>query len=400
MPTLIRAKLIMYKICLIRAKKIKGEKIMRKFLASVGTAKLLGMVGGKLEHVADVRTLTESTLSFSNTQEEIRAGQGAQLIGRFSHDSGMTCNLTVATFDIDFIAKQVGGTIIDNPNAFYTDTKYQLQTSTRELTLTRIPQNIGRSCGLQYPMVWVRPVGCGENVEWKAFKATGNKVTIDDELVGKNLCIEYFVDAPQATGYKISAQFIPAELVLILTTQLFAGDANAKETGRPIGYITVKIPRFSLDGTFDLSMAMSSAATISLQGTALAVDDGTCEGKGVYAEIVEVIEGSSVMDGLADIIVDEETLKVGAVPGVWGNYGNHVSKIPNTYYGSTALNDSGEFASAGSAIIVVYDKETYTITNLAAITEAGRGEADGTLKVTGKAAKVPYIAEDVIVSSN
>ena len=44
---------------------------MRQFLASVGNAKLLGKVDGVFRPIADVRTLTESTLSFSNTQEEI-----------------------------------------------------------------------------------------------------------------------------------------------------------------------------------------------------------------------------------------------------------------------------------------------------------------------------------------
>ena len=40
---------------------------MRKFLASVGNAKLLGKVKGEFTSIADVRTLTESTLSFSTT---------------------------------------------------------------------------------------------------------------------------------------------------------------------------------------------------------------------------------------------------------------------------------------------------------------------------------------------
>ena len=59
-----------------------------------------------------------------------------------------------------------------------------------------------------------------------------------------------------------------------------------------------------LDGTFDLSMAMSSAATMSLNGTALAAD--TANDESVYAEIVEFIEGRKWYTNLVDIVYADE----------------------------------------------------------------------------------------------
>lgn len=341
---------------------------MRKFLASVGNAKLLGKKNGAVYHIADVRTLTESTLSFSNTQEEIRAGEGAQLIGRFSHDSGMQVTLTDATFDLNYVALQVGAEIEHNATAFYDkDTvldKVTAQITTAQ-TLSKKAQPIGNACGLDKVVAWIREKGCGSDATWKAVIIENNAISADDmkeltkdatEANPKSFCLQYFIEKPEARMIAVSSNFIPAELILILTAKLFAGDANAPETGKPVGEITVKIPRFSLDGTFDLSMAMSSAATISLQGTALAVDDGGCEGKGVYAEIVEVETNSSVMTGLKDVIIDEESISANAVPSVYAMYTDGgISELSADFFTvatSSGLNSEDKLAAGVNYITV------------------------------------------------
>lgn len=333
---------------------------MRKFLASVGNAKLIGKVNGTYQHIADIRTLTESTLSFANTMEEVRAGQGAQLYGRFAHDSGMTVNLTDAMFDLNYIALQVGATIGGNATAFYSE-EADIDSSAESYTLGKTAQPIGVACGLNHTFAWIREKGCNADSDWKALPVTGNAITVGD-YQGKSVCIQYFVSKPEARMISVNANFIPAELILILTTKLFAGDANAPESGKPVGEITVKIPRFSLDGTFDLSMAMSAAATISLQGTALAVDDGTCEGKGVYAEIVEVETDADASTGLKEIIVDEDTLVVGGVPGVYGLYADgHISEITSDDYTVTPDLEGGVFEAGTYEIAVGGVKDTVTV---------------------------------------
>lgn len=280
---------------------------MRKFLASVGNAQLLGKVGGEFTHIADVRTLTDSTLSFSNSMDEIRAGEGAQLYGRFSHDAGMTIQLTDAMFDLNYIALQVGAAIEGNATAFFGET---LAVTTGNVTLTKTPASIGTACGLDKVVVWFRAKGCDANDEWtaKVLASATTTVAVPAELSAETeVCVRYFVEKPEARQVAIKANFIPAELVLILTTKLFAGDANAPETGKPVGEITVKIPRFQLDGQFDLSMAMSSPSSMSLNGTALAVPDGSCEGAGIYAEIVEIETNTDASMGLKLIALDPDS---------------------------------------------------------------------------------------------
>ena len=332
---------------------------MRKFLASVGNAKLLGKVNGVLEHIADVRTLTESTLSFSNTQEEIRAGEGAQLMGRFSHDSGMTVTLTDAMFDLNYIALQVGAAIEGNQTAFHSE-EFTIVDET-EITLGKTAQPIGNACGLDHIFCWIREKGCGSDAAWKGVKVEGNKIDVT-EYAGKSICVEYFVNKPEARGISINANFIPAELILILTTKLFAGDANAPETGKPVGSITVKVPRFSLDGTFDLSMAMSAAATMSLAGTALAVDDGSCDGAGIYAEIVEVETNSNASTGLKDIIVDEDSCEADKEPVLYGLYSDgHISPLDADDYEVTPALTDNKFAAGQTYTFSVKDKNGNTV---------------------------------------
>lgn len=307
---------------------------MRKFLASVGNAQLLVKKGSTLEHFADVRTLTESTLSFSTTMEDVRAGQGAQLYGRFAHDSGVNVTLTDAMFDVKYIAAQVGSEVLINDKVYGTTTISKDLSSTDITTGITLSdaQDLGVACGLNHKLAWIRKKGCEATDEWDAVTLDDNKIpaeALGSYSAGDSICIQYFTTKP-GERVMVSSNFVPSEFVLLLTTKLFAGDASAPETGRPVGEITVKFPRFQLDGQFDLSMAMSSAATVSLNGTALAVNDPSdCEGNGVYAEIIQVIDGESVLTNLTDVLVDYDT----GSPVVYGLYnGTSVTQLASKYY--------------------------------------------------------------------
>ena len=324
---------------------------MRKFLASVGNAQLLGKVGGTLQHIADVRTLTDSTLSFSNSMDEIRAGEGAQLYGRFSHDAGMTIQLTDAMFDINYVALQVGAAMssiggkvsptgVGTVTAFVDEPKeVQLAAAATSVSLPFSDEEakLGAACGLDKYVVWYRIKGCSEEDGWKAIASDSKITTIGgfkSSTEDRTVCVKYMKNAGNANSLFVNANFIPAELVLILTTKLFAGDANAPETGKPVGEITVKIPRFQLDGQFDLSMAMSSPASMSLNGTALAVSDGTCEQGGIYAEIVELEYNTAAFTGLKDLVIDPD-LSTKASVTVLGLYADgHVSTLGSVAAGA------------------------------------------------------------------
>ena len=298
------------------------------FLASVGNAEAYAARNGEFAHVLSARTLTESTLGFTSSMEEVRAGQGAKLYGRFNHSAGMTVSLTDAMFDMNYIALQTGSQIQTGASAIYAKDSYTAVTgATKTIALTKEPVAIGTACGLDKKVVWFRASGCNPTQEdiSVVIDGTNNKYENGNLTIGATdaakfvdgvtYCISYFAMDNLADLIKISANFIPAEMVLVLTAKLFEGDANAPETGKPAGEITIKVPRFQLDGQFDLSMAMTSAATIALNGTALAVDP--------------------------------ESAVAGSVPVVYGLYNNgSTGLIPNSDLTFAPALNSGKFAAS------------------------------------------------------
>lgn len=330
------------------------------FLASVGNAEAYAARNGEFAHVLSARTLTESTLGFTSSMEEVRAGQGAKLYGRFNHSAGMTVSLTDAMFDMNYIALQTGSQIQTGASAIYAKDSYTAVTgATKTIALTKEPVAIGTACGLDKKVVWFRASGCNPAQEdiSVVIDGTDNKYENGNLTVGATdaakfvdgvtYCISYFAMDNLADLIKISANFIPAEMVLVLTAKLFEGDANAPETGKPAGEITIKVPRFQLDGQFDLSMAMTSAATIALNGTALAVDAGGCEDDGIYAEIVQVLTGSTYTSkGIRMIAIDPESAVAGQTPVVYGLYGNgSTGLIPNADLTFEPALSEGKFAA-------------------------------------------------------
>lgn len=329
------------------------------FLASVGNADAFRMVNGKLQHVLSARTLTESTISVSSTMEDVRAGQGAKLFGRFNHDAGMTVSLTDAMFKLEYIALQVGSNI-NSTGASHMFTEKLKPAEGGVFTLSNALAAMGKSCGLNKAGVWVRPVGCDANDEYTFAEATvgSTSVTVEGVDITKDYCVTYFKDEEGAREVLINANFVPAEMILFLTAKLFAGDASAPETGKPVGEITVKIPRFQLDGTFDLSMAMSSAATMALNGTVLAVDSNGCESDGAYAEIVEVINGRKWYDGLRAVEYSEED------DTVYGIYeGGFTSALDSTLTGITIKEPTADAAGSVTISDGSYSR-TFTIPQL------------------------------------
>ena len=139
---------------------------MKTFLASVGRAQLLVRRNRELVHLADARTLTDSSLSFSTSMEEVRAGQGAKLHGRFSHTSGLSIDLTDVMFDVDYLAAILGAPQNSDATGWYRDKDFTINEN-GVLTLSKTPALLGSVCGLDYAPIWVssREDACSEE-DW------------------------------------------------------------------------------------------------------------------------------------------------------------------------------------------------------------------------------------------
>ena len=347
----------------------------KRFLASVANVELFEKKNGVLTHFASAKTLTDSAFGFTLSMEEVRAGQGGKLYGRFAHTSGMTFTMTDAMFDIDYIRALIGAEKSLGGSVLYAE---ELAGGAL-VKLTKTPVAMGSLCGTDGKIAWGHVADCEGEGDDEAFEINAQNQIDLTKYTGKKVCVTYFVQDPSATLMKIKAKFIPAELVAIATVQEFAGDASAPESGKPAGELIIKIPRFQLDGQFDLTLNMTSAASIALNGTALAVSSGDCGGEDYYAEIVEKVDGADWRANLKDIVIDPEHLTAGEAQVVFGiSNGGSIFLIPNENIakqettageknGFTNYSD-GNWTSAGPATVTIYKadgselkKETATI---------------------------------------
>ena len=127
---------------------------------------------------------------------------------------------------------------------------------------------------------------------YTATKGDGSNYTF--QLVGEAkpavgaVCVTYPTEVTDCEQLIVTAAYAPKEFSLFLYGKLFAGNGCQKSKGKYAGKITIEIPRFQLDGTVDLAMNPSSAASVSLNGQALA-SGCSCDGEPQYATITTVI---------------------------------------------------------------------------------------------------------------
>lgn len=263
---------------------------------------------GNFVHYFDANTMTDSTINISTTAEEIRGGWGNQLLGKIFHDSNFAVNLTEAMWSLDYLAAQIG-TSINQGETF--DLKYTtikagaegaltltVATDLKNDTITPMFKNSKGLCASTNSLiVW----GKDCNDKMYTFTATptpseGSPTSYTLEAVNKtkfnegdSICITYPVEATDCEQIIVNAAYAPKEFSLYLYGKIFAGNGCQKSKGKKVGKFVIEIPRFQLDGTVDLTMNPSSAATTSLNGSALAYGC-TCDGENEYAKISIVLD--------------------------------------------------------------------------------------------------------------
>lgn len=260
---------------------------------------------GKLQHYFSANTMTDSTLNISVTAEEIRGGWGNQLLGKIFHDSNFAVNLTEAMWSLDYLAAQIG-TEVAKDDGISMETVMGKVAAAGALTLAEGAKLKGEiapmfanatafcGTGTDALVVWVKD--CNDKVyTYTATKGGENTYTfapVDETNVPAegNVCITYpLKHATDCDRIIVNAAYEPAEFSLFLYGKLFAGNGCAKSKSRKVGQFTIEIPRFQLDGTVDITMNPSSAATTSLNGSALAYGC-TCGGDPEYAKITVVLD--------------------------------------------------------------------------------------------------------------
>ena len=320
---------------------------MNLFIAGVGNVELFK---GK-ESVLVSKTLVDSSINLSVSLEDIRAGAGAKLYGKYAHSSGMTMKLTDAMFRMEFLAANIGADIEAGGTAVGTATKIVNGGIIDIADLNAQPIYPGADV-----RVWAGKKAVGGAVEYKLFSdVAGNSVAVGEYFSeGDELCVRFIKSNDAGETLTVSANFIPDTMTAILTAPLFAGDNNNLEASTKVGTLTITIPRFMLNGTTDLSMSMTGAAQMALEGSALAVESADCDGDGYYAIISKVLTNAKITDGLATIGVvafDERDEIVGQALTVMGMYtGVGAKKIPVS---AVEVTGAGVIYNANTGVITL-----------------------------------------------
>ena len=267
------------------------------FLAGVGRALLFK--GNDLIGVA--KTLTESTFDFSITAEDVRGGQGNGLLGRYFHDSNMQVTLVDAMFDLQYMALSLG---VNLESGGLSVKEEELAVGTDgTVTASETPVAFNGSM-----IGWYKKPS---DTEWSIGTFTGSKMAISGASQNDPYCVKYFYINENAKSIKIKSQYVPAELHVVIMNDIYSGDVGTQSDVTKYGRLITDIPRLQMDGNQTLNLSASSAATINLTGSALAVLSGdTCEDDPYYGTMTEEIYGAKWQDDVVALAVENSDIEL------------------------------------------------------------------------------------------
>lgn len=226
---------------------------------------------------------------------------GNKLYGRYAHTSTFDLKLTDAMFSLEYLAMNTGSDVELGGDAMK-DEKLTVSEGKVTLSYKAVPM-VGNTNVYAY----VKKSGTDEGYQRYAVTGTGvNEVTLDESLNDSEVCVRYMYHNDIASKITISANFIPKTLTCILEANLYNGGSCDVETSTLAGKVIIKVPRFMLNGSQELSMSASGVSNTSIEGSALASGCAGCDGDGVYAEIVQVLENKTAADMFSSIVIEDK----------------------------------------------------------------------------------------------
>lgn len=267
------------------------------FLAGVANAEIFK----NNDLFATAKTLIDSSITIGVSAEDIRAGQGAKLYGKYFHTSTFDLKLSDAMFRLEYIAANVGSEITLGGDVFAEEAHTSGEGGKITLTREVVPMNEGADKFIY----WKKPEDAYYTTLNLGKEAiANNEITIAGVTAGQEICVKYLYTNDMARKLNVSANFTPDTVSVYLTANLYSGDATNPSTGTKVGTVTIKVPRFLLSGSQELSMSMTGASNTAFEGSALAAKGKGCENDGIYAEIIEVINDRTADDIVQLMIAD------------------------------------------------------------------------------------------------
>ena len=238
------------------------------------------------------------------------------MLGRYFHDSNMQVTLVDAMFDLQYMALSLG---VNLESGGLSVKEEELAVGV-DGTVTASETPVAFSGSM---IGWYKKPS---DTEWSIGTFTGSKMAVSGGSQNDTYCVKYFYINENARSITIKSQYVPAELHVVIMNDLYSGEVGSQSDATRYGRLITDIPRLQMDGNQTLNLAATSAATINLTGSALAVLSGdTCEEDPYYGTMTEEIYGAKWQDDVVALAVENsevelarsesETLTVRAVFG-------------------------------------------------------------------------------------
>jgi hypothetical protein len=293
---------------------------MAYFMAGVAKADIFK--GGNM--FATAKTLIDSSITIGISAEDVRAGQGAKLAGKYFHSATFDLKMSDAMFKLEYIAANIGSEITIGGDALVNK---KVTAVGGLITLPTVAVALTGSTIYAYATL--------EGTEnYQTFPVTNNTITVP--VSAGTYCVKYVETKIAGRKLVIGGAFTPDTLYVMLTANLYAGDSSNPSTGTKVGEVVIKVPRFLLAGSQELSMSMTGASNTAFEGSALVNEDAGCDGEGYYAEIMEVLTNSKWYDDAKALIIEDNDVSIttgskSITPNVYVIYnGSKPKKIDNT----------------------------------------------------------------------
>lgn len=276
-------------------------------LAGVGTFEGHSQDTGDL--ILTSKTLVDSGINFSVTEEEIRGGLANAKLGSYFHDSALALTLTDALFSLDMLSMQLGSTISVGTDV---RTIEQVAVTDGKVTVSLEPQKFG-SFGV---IGWVSKAGSDDWTTITFDVDTKSAIVPESTFAeGDSVCVKYYKEDVSAEQFTVSSAFIPSQIYGVLTLPLFKAGTEAQSfsSSSKVGEVQIEIPNFLFNGNVDLSLTSSGASTTPLSGNALATFTGndSCESnEGYYAKLKQITYNKDEFADVKAIVVADANLEL------------------------------------------------------------------------------------------
>lgn len=277
----------------------------RQFLAGAATVDML--VGDQL--IATATTLLDSSITVGSTAEEVRGGPGAKLLGKYYHTSTFDINLTDVLFKLEYFAFQTGSAIQQIADVF-TSEQVTLGAGGSG-TITGTPA-VYQSYGT---IGWAAKPGSDA---YQKITFTEKAFTVAGAKEGDIYCVKYISTDNAARQITISSSFIPSEVTLVMTANLYRAGGrgeNDVNNSSKVGIVQVLVPRFQFNGSMELSMTSTGVANSPIAGSALDNPSADCSDGGYYAIITEQLSGSSWYDNVFALAIEDSDIELATTTG-------------------------------------------------------------------------------------